>query len=68
MSHHVKVGMISDQIIYIKGVEINVHDIATIVVNDSGEIIEVYKIHNKLTEGLEKEYIAGHKAFINKSD
>lgn len=26
-----------------------------------------YKIHDKLTEGSEEEYIAGHKAF-NKSD
>ena len=41
MSHTVTVRMIADQIIEVAGQEVNVHDIKTIYVNDSGQIEEV---------------------------
>ena len=42
MSHTVKVTMIADQNIFVQGVDYNIHDIKTIIVDEEGVIKEVY--------------------------
>jgi hypothetical protein len=39
--HTVDIKLLSDQVVYFKGQEVNVHDIAAIMINDSMEIINV---------------------------
>ena len=42
MSHTVTVKLIADQVIEVDGAEVNIHDIETVIVNDTGVIERVY--------------------------
>jgi hypothetical protein len=39
--HTVDIKLLSDQVVYFKGHEVNVHDIAAIMINENMEIISV---------------------------
>jgi len=51
MSHSTIIKLIADQFIVINGVEVNIHDITAIVINSTGQIIEIYQcMENKKPE------------------
>ena len=52
MSHSVKVMLIADQVIKIKGQDVNIHDIGSVVVDAYGQITEVYLKSGEENDGI----------------